>query len=56
MFGGQETAYELDSGIDNVHGCFLQVVERRLYSKHLLLQAVRSKAVNQVANEFFGYT
>ena len=33
--------------------CLLQVVERRFYSKHLLLRAVRSKAViNQVANEF----
>ena len=30
MFGGQETAYELDLGIDNVRGFLLQVVERRL--------------------------
>ena len=51
MFGGQETAKEFDSGIDFVHGCLLEAVERQF---HLLLRAVRSKAVNQVANEFLG--
>ena len=51
MFGGQETAKEFNSGIDFVHGCLLEVVERQF---HLLLRAVRSKAVNQVANEFLG--
>ena len=42
---------EFDSGIDFVHGCLLEALERQF---HLLLRAVRSKAVNQLANEFLG--
>ena len=38
-------AQEIDSGIDNVYGCLIQVVKRRFSSKHLLLRDVRSKAV-----------